>query len=175
LLDITHLEAGHPISEASFVDVGDLIEDACEVVQPALERRQVDLKVEVPEQVPRVFVDADMIGRVLINLLDNASKHTPETREVKIAVQRYGSGDYLLVTVSDQGQGIPSQYREVIFEKFRRLQGPHAPKGMGLGLAFCRLAINAHGGQIWVDDAPSAGARFNFTLPTRAFPLGSVS
>ena len=169
LLDITHLEAGHPISDAGFVELTTLIDNAREVVLPSLERRQVELKLELPDHLPQVFVDADMIGRVLINLLDNASKHTPETREVKILVTPHGVDDCLRVTVSDQGQGIPAQYREVIFEKFRRLQDRNAPKGMGLGLAFCRLAVEAHGGQIWVDDAPGGGARFNFTLPTRAF------
>lgn len=171
LLDITHLEAGHPISDAGFVEVDALLDDAREVVQPALERRQVNLNIHVPESLPPVFVDADMIGRVFINLLDNASKHTPETREVTVTVTPHDSGEYVLVTVCDQGQGIPPQYREAIFEKFRRLQGRNAPKGMGLGLAFCRLAINAHGGEIWVDDAPQHGARFNFTLPTKAFSL----
>lgn len=169
LLDITHLEAGHPISGANFVKLGELIEDAREVVQPALERRSVNLNIQFDEALPPVFVDADMIGRVFINLLDNASKHTPESREVIVSAQAHGADDCLLVSVSDQGQGIPVPYRELIFEKFRRLQGPNAPKGMGLGLAFCRLAVEAHGGQIWVDDAPGGGSRFNFTLPTRSF------
>ena len=173
LLDITHLEAGHPISEAGFVEIATLIEDAQEIVQPALERRRVNLSVQIAEDLPRVFVDADMISRVLINLLDNASKYTPETREVTIMLQPLESPDFVLVSVNDQGQGIPPRYREVIFEKFRRLQGKNSPKGMGLGLAFCRLAVEAHGGQIWVDDAPGGGSRFNFTLPTRAFPLDS--
>lgn len=175
LLDITHLEAGHPISDAGFIEVDALLDDAREVVQPALERRQVSLDIHAPESLPPVFVDADMIGRVFINLLDNASKHTPETREVKVTIMPHSSDEYLLVTVCDQGQGIPPRYREAIFEKFRRLQGRNAPKGMGLGLAFCRLAINAHGGEIWVDDAPQRGARFNFTLPTKAFSLDASS
>jgi signal transduction histidine kinase len=136
-----------------------------------LDRRHVSLKIDLPDELPHVFVDGDMIERVFINLLDNASKHTPESREVNVKVRTDDGGDFLLVTVTDQGQGIPLQFREVIFEKFRRLQGRDAPKGMGLGLAFCRLAINAHGGAIWVDDAPQGGARFRFKLPTKSFPL----
>ncbi len=172
LLDITHLEAGHPISDADYVDLNGLVDDAREVVLPGLERRKVELVVDFPEELPQVFVDADMIGRVLINLLENASKHTPETREVLVAGRRDTSDDQerLHISVSDQGQGIAHEHREVIFEKFRRLQALNAPKGMGLGLAFCRLAVEAHGGKIWVDDAPSGGARFNFTLPTKPFP-----
>lgn len=173
LLDINHLEAGHPISDADHVELIELIEYAREVVLPALERRQVELKLDIAEDLPALFVDADMIGRVFINLLDNASKHTPESREVNVSAHWHGSDGYVLVTVRDRGQGIPVQYRDAIFEKFRRLQGKNAPKGMGLGLAFCRLAVEAHGGEIWVDDAPGGGARFNFTLPTRPFLLHS--
>jgi PAS domain S-box-containing protein len=166
LLDITHLEAGRPITEAEFVGISPLIEDAREIVQPALERRNVQLKVEIAAVLPEVYVDPDMISRVFINLLDNASKYTPEAREITITVRPADTEQRVLVSISDQGQGIPRQYRDVIFEKFRRIQGKDAPKGMGLGLAFCRLAVEAHGGKIWVDDAPGGGARFNFTLPT---------
>lgn len=169
LLDITHLESGHSITEAEFVEVDSLLEDAREIVQPALERRRVTLNLDVAEGLPEVFVDSDMIGRVFINLLDNASKYTPETREISVTVQPRHEEEKILVSISDQGTGIAPQYRDAIFEKFHRLQGKNAPKGMGLGLAFCRLAVEAHGGRIWVDDAPGGGARFNFTLPTERF------
>ncbi len=166
LLDITHLEAGRPITEAEFVDISSLLADAREIVQPNLERRNVQLHIELAAVLPEVYVDPDMISRVFINLLDNASKYTPEAREITVAVRPVEGEQRVLVSVSDQGQGIARQYREVIFEKFRRIQGKDVPKGMGLGLAFCRLAVEAHGGKIWVDDAPGGGARFNFTLPT---------
>lgn len=169
LLDINHLEGGHPITDADFAEVTTLIADAREVVQPALERRRVDLALDVPPDTPAVYVDADMISRVLINLLDNASKYTPETKEVTIDLSVLPDEELVQFSVCDEGSGIPPQYREVIFEKFRRLQGKDAPKGIGLGLAFCRLAVEAHGGNIWVDDAPGGGARFNFTLPTTKF------
>jgi signal transduction histidine kinase len=79
--------------------------------------------------------------------------HEQQTKQVKISI-------------SDEGVGIPEQYRETIFDKFRRVQAKGGPKGLGLGLAFCRLAVEAHGGRIWVDSADSGGAQFNFTLPT---------
>jgi PAS domain S-box-containing protein len=169
LLDITRLEAGHPISGAEFVHIDELLQDARTIVQPALDRRAVGLKVELPQDLPPVFVDADMIGRVFMNLLDNASKYTPEAREITVHAEPAADGNQLLVILSDRGPGIPMRYRDAIFEKFRRLQGDGAPQGLGLGLAFCRLAIEAHGGRIWVDDAPEGGARFNFLLPTTEF------
>jgi two-component system, NtrC family, sensor histidine kinase KinB len=169
LLDISHLEAGRPVSDLSFVPLPRLIKEAFELVQPTFHRRQAELKSDFPDDLPAVYVDADMIRRVFVNLLDNASKYTPEGLPVTIAVAGPDSDGFLSVSVSDSGSGVPQRYRDVIFEKFRRVQGEGAPKGMGLGLAFCRLAVEAHGGTIGVDDAPTGGARFHFTLPTRVF------
>jgi two-component system, NtrC family, sensor histidine kinase KinB len=169
LLDISHLEAGRPVSDLSFVPLPRLIKEAFELVQPTFHRRQAELTSDFPDDLPAVYVDADMIRRVFVNLLDNASKYTPEGFPVTIAVAGPDSDGFLSVSVSDSGSGVPQRYRDVIFEKFRRVQGEGAPKGMGLGLAFCRLAVEAHGGTIGVDDAPTGGARFHFTLPTRVF------
>lgn len=171
LLDITRLEAGHPIREANFVKLSALVEDAQELVIPVIERRQAKLVVDIPEDLPKVYVDEDMIRRVFVNLLDNASKYTPERKTVTVRVRQTDADKMLRASVSDQGPGIPKRYREIIFDKFRRLQEKGGPKGIGLGLAFCRLAVEAHGGQIWIDDAPDGGARFNFMLPTEPFPV----
>lgn len=170
LLDISHLEAGHPLTDMRFAEVENLLQNAQEIIEPTLERRRATLRLAIPDDVPPVYVDSDMIGRVFINLLDNASKYTPEGKQLTVRVHPPDrQNGTIQVSVSDQGQGIPPRYREVIFEKFRRIQGKDAPKGLGLGLAFCRLAVEAHGGTIWVDDAPGGGARFNFTLPTHPF------
>ncbi|MDX1688211.1 MAG: GAF domain-containing protein [Candidatus Promineifilaceae bacterium] len=169
LLDITRLEAGHPIREAKFVKLSTLIEDAQELIVPTIERRQAKLVVDVPEDLPRVYVEEDMIRRVFVNLLDNASKYTPERKAVTVRVRPSDANGSIHASVSDEGPGIPQRYREIIFDKFRRLQEKGGPKGIGLGLAFCRLAVEAHGGRIWIDDAPTGGARFNFTLPTEPF------
>lgn len=166
LLDITRLEAGHPIADAGYHDVRALIADAREVVEPSMARREAELLVEMPDELPPFYGDDDMIRRVFVNLLDNASKYTPEGGEVTVRIRQTENGEMLQVSVSDQGVGIPPQYREQVFKKFRRVQKEGGPKGMGLGLAFCRLAVEAHGGDIWIDDAPDGGARFNLTLPT---------
>ncbi len=172
LLDLNHLEAGHPVKNPEFTDLESLIADAADTVRPTMKRRQLRLHQMLPADPPLlpVYGDQDMIRRVIINLLDNAVKYSPDDAAITIAVQPVSKdGDRLLVSISDQGRGIPPEFRTVIFQKFRRLQEQDAPKGIGLGLAFCRLAVEAHGGRIWVDDAPEGGARFNFTLPTRPF------
>jgi two-component system, NtrC family, sensor histidine kinase KinB len=171
LLDISHLEAGRPIAEFEFAELRQLVAEAFELVQPTFQRRQAELQANLPPDLPPVYVDPDMIRRVFVNLLDNASKYTPEGHPVAVTVSGPDEDGFLRVMVTDKGSGVPAPYRDVIFDKFRRVQGEGAPRGLGLGLAFCRLAVEAHGGTIGVDDAPGGGARFSFTLPTGAFAL----
>ncbi|MBE2222117.1 MAG: GAF domain-containing protein, partial [Anaerolineae bacterium] len=164
LLDINQLEAGHPISEQNRIEVQSLIDDAWETVKPGYEKRGIPLVQVVAENVPDVYVEEDMLRRVLVNLLDNAIKYSPDSHEITIKAVPADNG-MVLISVSDQGDGIPAGLRRMIFEKFRRINTDTYSKGLGLGLAFCRLTVEAHGGQIWVDDAPGGGACFNFTIP----------
>jgi signal transduction histidine kinase len=109
-------------------------------------------------------VEPNVVSRVLLNLFDNALKYSHDGEMVAVDA-RPTDDDMVLISVSDRGAGIPREYREIIFEKFRRIKSDSTSMGLGLGLAFCRLAVEAHGGSIWVDDAPGGGARFNLTLP----------
>ncbi|MEZ4594669.1 MAG: GAF domain-containing protein, partial [Chloroflexota bacterium] len=166
LLDINRLEAGQPITEQVRVDFNFLVNEVYEIERPNFEQRRVQFANHLPDNLPQLYVEEDMIRRVLVNLINNALKYSSEDQTITLAGQLQLEQDRLLISVSDQGKGIPKQYRESIFEKFERIQSKdsHA-KGLGLGLAFCRLAVEAHNGRIWVDDAPSGGARFSFTLP----------
>ncbi len=163
LLDINQLEAGHPISEQNRTHVQDLVDEAWETVKPGYEKRNIPLVQEIPEDLPDIYAEDDMLHRVLVNLLDNAVKYSPESKQIML--QAKAADDKVLIQVSDQGAGIPEEYRTMIFEKFRRIDTDTYSKGLGLGLAFCRLTVEAHGGEIWVDDTPGGGARFNFTIP----------
>lgn len=166
LLDINRLEAGHPISKRTSVDIYSLIEEVREIEHPNFEQRGVEFVSKLDPDLPRIYVEEDMIRRVLINLLGNALKYSQENQQVTVEATRVEGEDMVLVSVSDQGTGVPPKFRKSIFEKFERIkQTDSASKGLGLGLAFCRLAVEAHRGRIWVDDAPGGGARFNFTLP----------
>ncbi len=166
LLDINRLEAGQPITELTQASVNALVEEVFEIERPNFEQRRVHFANALPDNLPFVLVEEDMIRRVLVNLVNNALKYSSEDQLITITAEVQPGGHRLLVSVSDQGTGIPKQYRETIFEKFERVAAKDAnAKGLGLGLAFCRLAVEAHDGRIWVDDAPSGGARFNFTLP----------
>ncbi|KPL84354.1 hypothetical protein SE15_04335 [Thermanaerothrix daxensis] len=168
LLDINRLEAGQPITNRKPIHPQALIQEAREAVQPLLESKQQTLELELPSSLPVVWVDGDMIRRVLINLLENAIKFTPTGGKLRLG----GSAqeDYVQLWVQDNGPGIDPAYHEVIFEKFSRLQGERYPRGLGLGLAFCQLAVQAHGGKIWVESETGKGSRFVFTLPVYREP-----
>jgi two-component system sensor histidine kinase KdpD len=117
----------------------------------------------LPEKLTTVWVDADMIRRVLINLIENASKFTQP--EGKIELGAICDGEWLQMWVQDNGPGIPFTDQEKIFEKFTRLKSEGSVNGLGVGLAFCRLIVEGHGGKIWVESNTGQGAKFNITLP----------
>lgn len=166
LLDINQLEAGHPIRALGEVDVESLFDYVREVEEPNFDRRGIEFRREVELDLPLLYVDEDMIRRVVINLVDNAIKHSPDSQKITVVARRCENDrGALLLAVQDQGNGIPLEYRNSIFEKFERIKTKSSSKGLGLGLAFCRLAVEAHGGRIWVDDAPGGGASFNLLLP----------
>jgi two-component system sensor histidine kinase KdpD len=104
-----------------------------------------------------------MIRRVLINLMENVSKFTPPEGKVELGAKR--DGDWVQVWVADNGPGIPFADQDRIFDKFTRLKGEEGPSGLGVGLAFCRLAVQGHGGRVWVESKPGHGAKFLLNLP----------
>jgi NtrC-family two-component system sensor histidine kinase KinB len=165
LLDINQLEAGHPVSNRSPVDVYKLIDEVYEIERPHFEKRDIQFVREMDSDLPLIYVDEDMIRRVLINLVDNAIKYGYDSDEIRVVITAVPEREKIYFSVRDQGPGIPPQYRQTIFDKFERIQRESESKGLGLGLAFCRLAVEAHHGRIWVSDTPGGGASFNFNLP----------
>jgi len=163
LLDIQRLESGRAILHKELVSVEALATETAEAVLPVAQGKGQELNAAVPPGLPLISADAELIRRVLINLLENAAKYTPPGGCIEVSAEA-GSQE-LTVTVSDNGPGIPPEQKLAIFDKFARIQRPGGPKGMGLGLAFCRLAVQAHGGRIWVESEPGNGSRFHFTLP----------
>ncbi len=163
LLDLRRLEVGELGVNRLPVDLGALFVEAVEQVEPAATGKNLTLRTLVAPDLPPAGADADLIRRVVINLLDNAIKYTPAAGVITLGVRRTGAA--LTVSVRDTGPGVPEGDHERIFDKFMRVQREAAPKGLGLGLAFCKLAVEAHGGRIWVDSGRGPGATFSFTLP----------
>ena len=163
LLDLDRLETDQAVLNKSEASIGALIAEAVEEVHPTAEAKGQLLRMELAPGLPMVLMDVDMVRRVLINLLENAIKFSRGGDLIQISVRQ--EGDHLQIAVKDSGVGISSRDRERIFEKFTRLGGQERPKGLGLGLAFCRLAVEAHKGRIWVESEEGKGSTFAFTLP----------
>jgi two-component system, NtrC family, sensor histidine kinase KinB len=164
LLDINRLEAGQPVGNRQPTKAAILARDAIDTVLPITQGRNQTLRNEVPEDLAAVMVDADMIRRVITNLLENATKYSGPGSQIWVGGKQ--EGDWVNLWVQDNGPGIPESEHQHIFEKFARLQDHGIIKGLGLGLAYCRLAVEGHGGIIWVESEPGSGSRFMFTLPT---------
>jgi PAS domain S-box-containing protein len=163
LLDMSQLESGQPVVNLYSTSPVLLAADSVEAVSPIAESKNQIISIKLPPQVPPVKVDADMIRRVLINLLENAVKYSPPDGDITLGADI--KAENAVIWVQDSGPGIPTEEKEHIFDKFTRLNPTGSQKGFGLGLAYCRLAIEGHGGRIWVDSEPGKGSRFSFTLP----------
>lgn len=163
LLDLRQLEEGKADLDKVLVSPGVLAREAIELVQPVMDKKRQGLTGDIPPGLPAVSVDRDMITRVLTNLLDNAAKFTQTTG--RIALEIWEEEEDVLFRISDNGPGISSDARGRIFERFARLERTRRTKGTGLGLPFCKLAVEAHGGEIWVESTLGEGSQFTFALP----------
>lgn len=163
LLDINRLESGEELTRLEPLQLEKLLNESVEIISPLERSKQLVVVKQLPGEVPEIKADEDMIRRVIINLLENAARYSPPHSRVVIGINVLANE--IIVFVEDQGTGIPEDARERIFEKYVRLGVDNASRGLGLGLAFCRLAVQAHGGKIWVENVHKSGSRFMFSLP----------
>jgi len=167
LLDIYRLESGQAIEARKLTNPVELVNNAVNDVSPSSKSRHQTIHIEIEEKLPDIRIDADMMRRVLTNLLENASKFSKTDTDIEIGARK--DGDSVQFWVKDNGPGIPTSEYKRIFEKFARLKirGERRPAGLGIGLAFCRIAVQAHGGKIWVESEEGKGSRFVFSLPVK--------
>jgi len=163
LLDVNRLESGQPVADQKAVDPIPMIANVVLDVEPVAKGRRQAINVDLPKELPSIWVDEDMARRVLINLMENASKFTPPNGKIEAGARQ--EGDWVHMWVKDNGPGIPTPDQDRIFDKFTRLRGKNKPGGLGIGLAFCRLAVLGHGGRIWVESEQGKGTAFHFTFP----------
>jgi two-component system, OmpR family, sensor histidine kinase KdpD len=164
VLDLMRLESGQIALRRDWETLDDLIGSALSRMEERL--REHPVEVDLPADLPAVNVDAALIVQTFVNLLDNVAKYTPAGISVHIAAQ-LGDDDRVLVTIDDEGPGLPATERDRLFDKFQRGRDEGTIVGAGLGLAICRVIIEAHGGDIRAGDRPGGGARFQFTLPSK--------
>ena len=161
LLDLSKIEAGEDKPRLVSLPARDLINAAAEGLRLQVEGKGLVLRIETPVDLPAVSADREQIERVVRNLVTNAIRHT-KRGEIGISAER--RGEFVAVSVSDTGSGVPREYLTHIFDKF--VQVPGAPTGgAGLGLAISRSIVEAHGGQISGQSEMEQGTTFTFTLP----------
>jgi two-component system, OmpR family, sensor histidine kinase KdpD len=160
VLDLMRLEAGNVVLHRDWQTVDDLVGSALDRLQLQLEDHPV--QVDLPPELPPVYVDGALMLQVFTNLLENAAKHTPP--QTRISIRASAAEASVRVVVEDTGPGLPGD-PERLFGKFQRGRDESNTGGAGLGLAICRTIINLHGGRIEAARRPDGGARFTFTLP----------
>ncbi len=181
LLDVAKLGAGEVNLEVEAEDLNELVDRVVQEMQPQATDYQVVLLSDLSDPGPIASIDSAKIERVLINLLDNALKFTPEDQSIIVKVsdndtRNPADTSFLTISVLDEGPGIPDDYRERIFDRFQQVVGSQGRRrGTGLGLAFCKLAVEAHGGTIWVNNRAERGSAFCFTLPKTSLEMLDIA
>ncbi|MEH1868686.1 MAG: histidine kinase [Nostoc sp.] len=146
------------------VQLGKVFLDVLEELCDRYTAKSQEVETDIPSDLPYVYADPERIRQVLVNLLDNAIKYTPEGGKISVS-GLHRTTQKVQFSIGDTGPGIPVENRDRIFENHFRLQRDEGKEGYGIGLCLCQRIILAHYGQIWVDSAPNNGAWFHFTLP----------
>ncbi len=171
LLDLARLEGGHMPLQLSEVNVKELVESSLKQVSVWADRNHVALDSDLAADVEMVYTDFELTMRILVNLLSNAIKFSKPESAVTVCTT---SSDNAMLTFSviDQGAGIPKEWADKVFNKFIQVEahktGRGTVVGSGLGLTFCRLAVEALGGHIWLKSEVDKGTTITFTLPVSA-------
>ncbi len=163
LLDMTRLENPGLELKRDWNSVEEIIGSALQRTQITLADRPV--LVDVPEDLPMIKVDGVLVEQMVVNLLENAARHTPGGTEVRVSAS--AEAQWLTITVADRGPGVPVEQLQAVFQKFRKQE---SSPGVGLGLAICQAIVEAHGGKIKADNAKPTGAVFRASFPIERNP-----
>jgi len=165
LLDISRIESGKVEMKFESENIKDIVENVADLLAPQTKEKQIQLAIEIPDNLTRVYIDHSQVERVFINLVGNALKFTPQNG--KIIIRAKESNGNVQIDIEDNGIGIPEDAKENIFSEFYRVDNiiNQSLKGTGLGLTLVKYIVEAHKGRIWVESQPNKGSRFSFTLP----------
>ena len=165
ILEINRMESGKIDLSLSKVDVEKLLRDSIAEFYALAKDYNIGIRFEPTQNIPLVTLDENKIHRVINNLIDNALKFSPKEEDIVINVLTTGQS-VIKIHVSDRGPGIPAEYSKSIFDRFFQIPNRSGRKrGSGLGLTYCRLTAEAHGGKIWVENRPGGGSNFVVSLP----------
>ncbi|HET9989504.1 MAG TPA: ATP-binding protein, partial [Kofleriaceae bacterium] len=166
LLDVGRSEDGQLLAKLADVDLRGVVAELVDRAKPLLASKGQTLVIT--GDVGKVRVDEDLMIRAVQNLLDNCCKYAPARSEIELSLEL--AGDQVLLAVADRGPGIPDEAKQKIFDLYTRLERDtkqHTRTSRGVGLAFCKLALAAHGGEIWVEDREGGGSVFRCRWPAR--------
>jgi signal transduction histidine kinase len=169
ILDVNRLESGRMPVNLTAVRVSDLLREVLSAQTTIAREKNLQLASDLPPDLPPVQADVALIQRVLQNLIGNAIKFTPERGSIHVAARVWAESanpPMIWMTIGDTGPGIPLEIQSQLFQKF--VTGGQQEHGSGLGLAFCKLAVEAHGQRIWVESTAGVGTTFTFTLAVAA-------
>ncbi|MBE9129936.1 histidine kinase, partial [Coleofasciculus sp. LEGE 07081] len=162
---IGELLQGAKTSHADFkikphkLPLGKLCQDILTQMKEQFQLKSQEVVTDIPQDLPCVYADSELVRQVIINLLDNASKYTPQGGKVQLSIL-HRTAQKIQISVYDTGPGIPEENRDRIFEGHFRLKRDESKDGYGLGLSLCQKIIRAHYGRIWVDSRPKGGGSF---------------
>ncbi len=166
ILDFSRMEAGKMFFSFQKANLRPIIEKNLLKLSPLIQKKKMDITLEIPEDIPSLRIDRERIEEVFENLFSNALKFTPEGGKISVSVKNNGENNTVEISVSDNGRGIPEDGLMQVFDKFKRVDDKRgAIRGTGMGLAIVRHIINAHGGHIWVKSKVGEGSTFTFSLP----------
>jgi signal transduction histidine kinase len=168
LLDVSKMEAGQMTLEFSEVYMRDMVMETIQMLEPL--RYQRRLTLTAPEEMEAITGDTRLIRRILQNLIGNALKFTDKDKGIITICIEIVAKDKMRVSVVDNGRGIPLEYHDKVFDKFRQVAAQNQGQGYstGLGLTFCKLAVEAHGGKIGLESEVGMGSTFWFELPLKS-------
>jgi signal transduction histidine kinase/GGDEF domain-containing protein len=168
LLDLSRIESGKIGMRFEEMDLRGPIDFVLASLKPHADGKSIELNLDVGADLPHVYGDREKIEQILMNLIGNAIKFTPEGGRVTVLAKRFDhAGNNVAISVRDSGIGIPEEQRERVFEKFFQGEGSlhRSVSGTGLGLAITKGLVEAHRGEIWVESEVGKGSTFTFTLP----------
>jgi signal transduction histidine kinase len=167
LLDVDKLESGAMQLDLALISPAEMVASAISQIDSLAHDKGLIILQKVEPDMPPIRADEGKIRRTLVNLLGNAIKFTPRGGTISVEARHCATSESDVFSVTDTGEGIPSEAFSRIFEKFGQVEARKAGRTMstGLGLAFCKLAVEAHGGHIKVNSTPGKGSTFSFTLP----------
>ena len=167
ILDFSRYESQNLHLEKSKQNIMEIIEDAVNQVQVLAKEHDLTISIMKEPDLPEVYLNVDSISRAFMNILTNAIKYSPDGKRIKVRAERSRDGEYVEVSVEDQGPGIPEKYQKKIFDRFFRVENDaHTVKGTGLGLHLVKVTVEKHhNGQVFVNSKEGEGSTFGFRLP----------